>query len=189
MDFKALASRFSFSSNLSENQSGSSSTTGSSGDHHTVQQPAQQPPTVTLVSDPPTIAAPAPAVVHSSKHSGAPYWRQFAPPPSQVSMTPTGTITAEPLPVLSPSPAAAAAAATSASDLLYHNKGALNVGQVMRYKITYTPPDEYACADAPEPLWLKIRNLEVVALRAAYLAGPFILYVDVRPDGYDQHKR
>lgn len=74
----------------------------------------------------------------------------------------------------------------STSQLLYYNKCALNVGQVMRFKMTYTPP-----SGTPfEPsLFLKIKNLEVVPLRAAYFAGPFILYVDVTPDYYDQNKK
>lgn len=75
-------------------------------------------------------------------------------------------------------------------EVLYSNKASLNVGQVYRYKITYTPPE--ISADSPtfdSSLWLKVKNLEVVALRAAYLAGPFILYVDVRPEDYDQNSK
>lgn len=98
--------------------------------------------------------------------------------------TPSSSITVVPLPIPSPLPAAPSSAK---SDILYHNKAALNVGQVLRYKITYTPPD--TMSDSTEPLWIKVKNLEVVALRAAYLAGPFILYVDVRPEDYDENKK
>jgi hypothetical protein len=75
----------------------------------------------------------------------------------------------------------------SQQEILYTNKASLNVGQLYRYKITYTPPE--VGPDSPSfgsSLFLKIKNLEVVALRAAFLAGPFILYVDVRPEDYDQ---
>lgn len=75
----------------------------------------------------------------------------------------------------------------SHQEILYSNKASLNVGQLYRYIITYTPP--HVDPDSPSfgsSLFLKIKNLEAVALRAAFLAGPFILYVDVRPEDYDQ---
>lgn len=78
----------------------------------------------------------------------------------------------------------------SHQEVLYTNKASLNIGQLYRYKITYTPPE--VDPDSPSfgsSLFLKIKNLEVVALRAAFLAGPFILYVDVRPEDYDQDKK
>lgn len=72
--------------------------------------------------------------------------------------------------------------------LLYYQKSALNVGQVKRYHVSFTPnPDSYSQDSAT--LWLKVKNLEIVALRAAYLAGPFILYVDVRPEHYSHTKK
>ncbi|KAG2736138.1 hypothetical protein G9P44_000228 [Scheffersomyces stipitis] len=41
----------------------------------------------------------------------------------------------------------------------------------------------------PASLWVKIRNVENIAMRAAFLAGPHILYVDCRSDEYDQNKK
>lgn len=78
--------------------------------------------------------------------------------------------------------------AEDTAEILYSNRASLNVGQVFRYKITYTPPELPADSksSADKSLWLKVKNIEVVALRAAFLAGPFILYVDVRPEDYDQ---
>lgn len=71
---------------------------------------------------------------------------------------------------------------------IYYQKSALNVGQVKRYHVTFTPsPDSYS--QDSETLWLKVKNLEMIALRAAYLAGPFILYVDVRPEHYSHTKK
>lgn len=75
-------------------------------------------------------------------------------------------------------------------EVLYLKRDKLNVGQVNRFKITYTPPEDKPNSGSPEKsLWLRVKNLEVVALRAAYLAGPFILYVDVRPEDYDQDEK
>lgn len=75
-------------------------------------------------------------------------------------------------------------------EVLYLKRDKLNVGQVNRFKITYTPPEDKNNSGSPEKsLWLRVKNLEVVALRAAYLAGPFILYVDVRPEDYDQDEK
>lgn len=69
--------------------------------------------------------------------------------------------------------------------LLYHSKSSLHVGQVMRYKVSYTPP---CSTEIQSKLFLKIKNIEVAALRAAYFNGPFLLYVHVCPDHYDQNE-
>ncbi|ODQ80643.1 hypothetical protein BABINDRAFT_19359, partial [Babjeviella inositovora NRRL Y-12698] len=67
--------------------------------------------------------------------------------------------------------------------LLYRNVKAVKVGQIERFHLTYTPDD----ATRPlTSLWLKVKNTEMLALRAAYLAGPYTLYVDVRSSEYDQ---
>lgn len=52
-----------------------------------------------------------------------------------------------------------------------------------------TKVDDKGANSTPEPsnptsLWLKIKNQESVALRAAYLAGPYMLYVDLRSEDY-----
>lgn len=74
--------------------------------------------------------------------------------------------------------------------MLYLNKAALGVGQLYRYKVTYTPPETASTETSSEKsLWLKVKNHESVALRAAFLGGPFILYVDVRPENYDLNSK
>lgn len=84
------------------------------------------------------------------------------------------------------------------STILYHSRDRVHVGELYRYYITYTSsspasasehsgPDISASnstASTPKSLWLKIKNLESVALRAAYLAGPYMLYADVRSEDY-----
>lgn len=67
----------------------------------------------------------------------------------------------------------------------------LKIGQMFRYDITFSPflsPEEYA-EQQPSGLWLRIRNLEPIPLRAAYLAGPYSLYVDCRSHDYNTHTK
>ncbi|CDO94743.1 unnamed protein product [Kluyveromyces dobzhanskii CBS 2104] len=40
-----------------------------------------------------------------------------------------------------------------------------------------------------DSLWLKIKNIENVTLRAAYLMGPYVLYADVRSNDYHHDQR
>lgn len=59
----------------------------------------------------------------------------------------------------------------------------VKVGQCMRYEVEYLPcssAEEYL-AGPPASLWLRIKNTEPLPMRAAYLAGPYVLYVDCRP--------
>lgn len=87
--------------------------------------------------------------------------------------------------------------------LLYRDTDAVKIGGVQRYKITYTPsesplnspikhPEDMTVESPlghPSSLWLKIRNTESMPMRAAYLTGPFLLYVDVVPDTYNQNEQ
>ncbi|KAF8473181.1 putative serine esterase-domain-containing protein [Kalaharituber pfeilii] len=63
--------------------------------------------------------------------------------------------------------------------LLVHTTGSVKVGEAVRYTVTYTPSldDTFPL---PEHLYLRIRNTASLPLRAAYLHGPYILYVSVR---------
>lgn len=101
-------------------------------------------------------------------------------------------------------------AAAPAPDLLYRFQSSVKIGQVERYIITYKPPQRtyhsndisnangknhssltknttYTAQDQA-PLYLKIKNVESLTKRAAYLMGPYILYVDVRSSEYS-HKQ
>ncbi|CAR28604.1 hypothetical protein ZYGR_0S02380 [Zygosaccharomyces rouxii] len=75
---------------------------------------------------------------------------------------------------------------SDATDVLYHYKSALKVGEVERYVITYDlyDGDEIPTDISLDSLWLKVKNLENLTHRAAYLMGPFILYCDVRTEDY-----
>lgn len=71
--------------------------------------------------------------------------------------------------------------------ILFRSKRSVKVGELERYVITYEPKS--AKDFKPQAsLWLKIKNLENITLRAAFLRGPYILYVDVRSDEYHHSK-
>ncbi|RKP31635.1 DUF676-domain-containing protein [Metschnikowia bicuspidata] len=75
--------------------------------------------------------------------------------------------------------------------LLHKSVQKLLIGQLFRFEIAYRP---YRCAEeyAKVPLknlWLRVRNLEPLPLRAAYLAGPYTIYVDCRPLDYNPNKK
>lgn len=77
--------------------------------------------------------------------------------------------------------------------ILYREVKSLKLGDTNRFKVHYTPQSLSNSIDQdevriPASLWIKIRNIEPLALRAAYIAGPYVLYVDCRPDAYDIHK-
>lgn len=78
---------------------------------------------------------------------------------------------------------------------MYRSKGSVKVGEVNRFEITFTPErDEngsliHNLDPSESELWVKIKNLEALPLRAAYLAGPYILYVDMRSESYKQDEK
>ncbi|ODV86618.1 hypothetical protein CANARDRAFT_27046 [[Candida] arabinofermentans NRRL YB-2248] len=69
--------------------------------------------------------------------------------------------------------------------LLYRSHSSLKIGDVHRYIITYFPKEG---EDPTKSLFIKIKNVEMIPLRAAYLAGPYIIYCDVRTDDYTHNK-
>jgi hypothetical protein len=81
------------------------------------------------------------------------------------------------------------------STMLFHDRGTVNIAEVVRYIVTYDPIHDpinkhrflsHITSRAHAPglfhprLHLRIRNHEIVLLRAAYLQGPYILSVSVR---------
>lgn len=64
------------------------------------------------------------------------------------------------------------------SMLLLHASNVCKVGDIYRYTITYTPQPDRALP--PVALYLRIKNTALLPLRAAYLHGPYTLYVSVR---------
>lgn len=76
--------------------------------------------------------------------------------------------------------------------ILYRQVKSLKASQLQRFKINYFPPatnQEEAILNPPKNLWVKIKNKELIALRAAYIAGPYVLYVDCKPEDYDSNKK
>ncbi|KAK9239619.1 putative serine esterase-domain-containing protein [Lipomyces kononenkoae] len=68
--------------------------------------------------------------------------------------------------------------------LLFRTRSSVKVGQLHRYIITYVPAHDNVFP-LPMSLYLRVRNTELFPMRAAYLNGPFVLYVDVKPSHYD----
>lgn len=77
--------------------------------------------------------------------------------------------------------------------LLYRETRAVKIGEVERFKIRYTPEqvddNDGNIARMPPDLWVKVRNCESLAFRAAFIAGPHVLYVDCTLDDYDQNQK
>jgi hypothetical protein len=66
--------------------------------------------------------------------------------------------------------------------LLLHASGSTTIGQVRRYTITYTPSSTggEVLEAGGGVLHLRIKNTAALPMRAAYLHGPYTLYVSVR---------
>jgi len=67
--------------------------------------------------------------------------------------------------------------------LLLHQTGTVKVGDVVRYTVTYTPAHD-RILPAPACLHLKIKNTSAIALRAAFVHGPYTLYVSSAPAAF-----
>ncbi|KAF2729038.1 DUF676-domain-containing protein [Polyplosphaeria fusca] len=74
------------------------------------------------------------------------------------------------------------------SMLLLHQTGAVKVGEVVRYTVTYTPSED-RILPPPATLHVKIRNTSALALRAAYLHGPYTLHVAAYPSTFNPNKK
>ncbi|QLL30441.1 hypothetical protein HG536_0A02580 [Torulaspora globosa] len=75
--------------------------------------------------------------------------------------------------------------------ILFNYTSAVGVGELERYVITY---DLYEGDEIPpdvplDSLWLRVKNMESLSYRAAYLMGPFILYCDVRTEDYHHSQK
>ncbi|KAL8812912.1 MAG: hypothetical protein Q9223_007174 [Gallowayella weberi] len=68
--------------------------------------------------------------------------------------------------------------------LLVHQVGSVKIGEVVRYTLTYTPSLD-RILPSPAHLFVKIKNTSAIALRAAYLHGPYTLYTACYPSTFD----
>lgn len=71
--------------------------------------------------------------------------------------------------------------------LLLHQAGSVKIGEVVRYTITYTPANDHILPP-PVCLFLKVKNTSAIALRAAFVHGPYTLYVSSAPTNFDPNK-
>jgi len=86
-----------------------------------------------------------------------------------------------------------------ASEMLFHDKGTVEVADVVRYTITYDPALDPANTHGilshitsaghhpnlfHHKIQLRIRNTASMLLRPAYLQGPYVLCVSVREDTF-----
>ncbi|KAK4146735.1 putative serine esterase-domain-containing protein [Dichotomopilus funicola] len=67
--------------------------------------------------------------------------------------------------------------------LLLHQTGSVKIGEVVRYTVTYTPSADHILP-SPEFLYLRIKNTCAIALRAAFVHGPYTLAVSAYPSTF-----
>ncbi|KAK3294746.1 putative serine esterase-domain-containing protein [Chaetomium fimeti] len=67
--------------------------------------------------------------------------------------------------------------------LLLHQTGSVKIGEVIRYTVTYTPSADHILP-SPEFLYLRIKNTCAIALRAAFVHGPYTLGVAAYPSTF-----
>ncbi|KAI9700620.1 MAG: hypothetical protein M1836_001987 [Candelina mexicana] len=72
--------------------------------------------------------------------------------------------------------------------LLVHQTGNVKIGEVVRYTLTYTPSNDRILPSPPH-LFVKIKNTSAIPLRAAYLHGPYTLYVATYPSTFDSNTK
>ncbi|KAM5348140.1 hypothetical protein ACJ41O_007964 [Fusarium nematophilum] len=72
--------------------------------------------------------------------------------------------------------------------LLLHQVGSLKTGEVVRYTVTYTPSQD-RILPSPEKLYLRVRNTSAIALRAAFVHGPYTLSVASYPATFDPNQK
>ncbi|KID79145.1 uncharacterized protein G6M90_00g022710 [Metarhizium brunneum] len=72
--------------------------------------------------------------------------------------------------------------------LLLHQVGSVKIGEVVRYTVTYTPSQD-RILPSPEKLYVRIRNTSTIALRAAFVHGPYTLSVSAYPSNYNPNEK
>ncbi|CAN3475912.1 putative lipase YDL109C [Diutina catenulata] len=68
--------------------------------------------------------------------------------------------------------------------ILYRDIRTVKAGGYERFHIHYIP-EQFPTSS----LWLKVKNTQSIALRAAYLTGPYVLYVDCRNSDYNPNEK
>lgn len=105
--------------------------------------------------------------------------------------TPTASFALHPT---SPEPLESALATTlrradaNANMLLLHQIGSVKTGEVVRYTVTYTPSQD-RILPSPEKLYLRVRNTCAIALRAAFVHGPYTLSAAAYPAAFNPNEK
>ncbi|KAK4193784.1 putative serine esterase-domain-containing protein [Podospora australis] len=72
--------------------------------------------------------------------------------------------------------------------LLIHQTGSVKIGEVVRYTVTYTPSAD-RILPSPQFLYLRIKNTCAIALRAAFVHGPYTLSVAAYPSNFNPNEK
>ncbi|KAL2023369.1 hypothetical protein VTK56DRAFT_2726 [Thermocarpiscus australiensis] len=72
--------------------------------------------------------------------------------------------------------------------LLLHQTGSVKVGEVVRYTVSYKPSADHILP-SPEFLFLRIKNTCAIALRAAFVHGPYTLSVAAYPSTFNPYEK
>ncbi|KAG9244529.1 putative serine esterase-domain-containing protein [Calycina marina] len=72
--------------------------------------------------------------------------------------------------------------------LLLHQTGSVKIGEIVRYTVTYTPAHD-RILPSPAHLFLKIKNTSAIALRAAFVHGPYTLYAAAYPSTFNPNSK
>lgn len=72
--------------------------------------------------------------------------------------------------------------------LLLHQIGSVKIGETVRYTVTYTPSQD-RILPSPECLFLRIKNSSAIALRAAFVHGPYNLSVAAYPATFNPNEK
>ncbi|KAG5980160.1 hypothetical protein E4U55_004348 [Claviceps digitariae] len=72
--------------------------------------------------------------------------------------------------------------------LLLHQVGSVKIGEVIRYSVTYTPSQDRILPPS-EKLYVRIRNTSTIALRAAFVHGPYTLSVSAYPSHFNPNEK
>ncbi|KAI9651867.1 MAG: hypothetical protein M1831_007532 [Alyxoria varia] len=72
--------------------------------------------------------------------------------------------------------------------LLVHQTGSVKVGEVVRYTLTYTPSAD-RILPTPSSLHVRIKNTSAIPYRAAYLHGPYTVYVSTYRSTFNPYQK
>ncbi|CAG8979915.1 hypothetical protein HYALB_00011838 [Hymenoscyphus albidus] len=72
--------------------------------------------------------------------------------------------------------------------LLIYQTGSVKIGEVIRYTVTYTPAHD-RILPSPTHLFLRIKNTSAIALRAAFVHGPYTLYTSAYPATFNPNEK